>query len=252
LAGKRITLDGQVLEGFDEYGEWGVHTFEGWWDSPEPKERQVERPVGSDGDMDTPVDYKARYPTLTGIFIADSEAKMFEGMNRFSALLQQPSTLEVVGYGRTQWATVKRASGLVITPRTDRVCIWQARVKADDPRKYGASRTFAVATGSPVTAFHRGTYPASPSFIIRGSMPGGYTITVDGWNYTVTKPLVTGFPHRIDYNDGDLYVNGTLTQNSLGNTNLRTIPPGPGVGVGLYPVSTGSGSADMTVWDTYI
>lgn len=252
MAGKRITLDGQVLEGTDQYGEWGVHTFEGWWDSPDVKTRQVERPVGTDGDLDTPVDYQARYPTLTGIFIADSEAKMFEGMNRFSSLLQKPGRLEVAGYGRNQWATVKRTSGLIITPQTDRVCLWQARVKAPDSRKYGGSWTFVVATGAPINAFHRGTYPATPSFIIRGDIPLGYTITVNGWNYTVTKALQTGKPHRIDYNDGDLYVDGVLTQNSLGNTNVEAIPPGPGVGVGLYATGAGSGSADMTVFDTYI
>jgi hypothetical protein len=252
LAGKQIKLDGKVLDCPDEYGDWGVHHFEGWWDSPDAKTKQVERPVGADGDLDTPVDYAARYPSLTGIFIANSEALMFEGMNRFSSLLQQPGVLEVNGYGRDQWANVRRTSQLIITPQTDRVCLWQAKLKAVDPRKFGRSRTFAVAVGAPVNAFHRGTYPASPSFIIRGDMPGGYTITVDGWDYRVTKALQTGKPHRLDYNDGDLYVNGTLTQNSLGNTNLRTIPPGPGVGVGLYPVTTGTGSADMTVWDTYI
>jgi hypothetical protein len=251
LAAKQIILDGKVLEGTDQYGEWGVHTFEGWWDSPDVKTEQIARPK-ADGDFNLPVYYQARYPTLTGIFIADSEAKMFDGMNRFSALLRQPGRLQVVGYGPTQWADVQRASKNPITPQTDRVCLWQVRVKAPDPRKFGDSKTIAVATGAPVTAFHRGNYPATPSFIIRGDIPLGYTITVDGWNYTVTKALQTGRPHRLDYNNGRLYVDGILTQNSLGNTNIATIPPGKTIGVGLYATGAGSGSADMTIVDTYI
>jgi hypothetical protein len=91
-----------------------------------------------------------------------------------------------------------------------------------------------------------------PSFIVRGDMPGGWTLTVNGWNYTVTKPLVSGAPHRVDYNNGRLFVNGTLSQGNLGNTNTTPIPPGQSVGVGLYPNSTGTGSADMTITDTYI
>jgi hypothetical protein len=252
LAAKQIILDGKVLEGTDQYGEWGVQSLEGWWDSPDQKSEQTDRPQGIDGEFTLPVDYKARYVTPMGIFIADSEEKMFMGMNRFSAMLRQPGRLQVVGYGPDQWADVQRSSGLTITPETDRICRWQVRVKAPDPRKFGNSVTMAVATGSPVTAFHRGNYNAMPKFIVRGDMPGGWTLTVNGWNYTVTKPLVTGQPHRVDYNNGRLYVNGVLSQGNLGNTNTTPIPPGQSVGVGLYPVTTGSGSADMTIVDTYI
>jgi len=81
------------------------------------------------------------------------------------------------------------------------------------------------------------------------SAANGQTAT---FSHMHANPLVTGQPHRVDYNNGRLYVNGVLSQGNLGNTNTTPIPPGQSVGVGLYPVTTGSGSADMTIVDTYI
>lgn len=248
---KQILLDGKVLEGTDMYGEWGVHTFEGWWDSPDVKTEQIERP-GADGDFDSPVYYQARYPTLTGIFIANSEALMFEGMNRFSGLLRQRGRLQVVGYGVPQWADVKRASGLVITPQTDRVCLWQARVKAPDSRKYGKSQDF-VRTNGVVSVFHRGNYDAKPTVVVRGSAPGGYRLNGPGGKqYKVTRALVTGIPHRIEFNDGRLRVDGNLVSTGVDSADVWPVPPGQNVDFDINVNSGGTAEATITITDTYI
>lgn len=246
---KQILLDGKVLEGTDMYGEWGVHTFEGWWDSPDAKAEQTPRP-GADGDFVLPVYYQARYPTLTGIFIAESESKMFDGMNRFSALLRNPGRLQVVGYGPTQWANVRRTSALVITPRSDRVCLWQAKVKAPDSRKYGNTRDFVLSGNGDVSVFHRGTYDAHATVVIRGVAPGGYTLWGPGGkNYTVTRPLVDGVPHRVEFNDGLLRVDGVLLPNA-GQSDVWAIPPGPATTFGFS--TSGTAAVTITVTDTFI
>jgi hypothetical protein len=223
--------------------------LEGWFDSPEVKGDTQDRPY-QDGEFDLPIYNQARLVTVSGSLRAKSHAQLHEAGIFLTGAMS--GRFQVTGHGSTMWADVKRNSGIKFTPITDTFAQWQVRLKAVDPRKFGRAVTYAVATGSPVNVSHRGNYNAMPSFIIRGSMPGGYTITVDGWNYTVTRALVTGQPHRVDYNNGRLYVNGTLTQGNLGNTNRAPIPPGQSVGVGLYPVTTGSGSADMTILDTYI
>jgi len=223
--------------------------LDGFWDSPEIKGDTEDRPY-QDGEFDLPVYNQARLVTATGNFHAASHQQLHEAMNFFTGPMS--GRLTVAGHGSIQWADAKRNGGVKFTPVTDVLAQWQVRLKCPDPRKFGESKTVAVATGAPISVFHRGNYNATPSFVVKGSMPGGYTITVNGWNYAVTLPLVSGKPHTVDYNNGRLYVNGVLAQNSLGNTNTTPIPPGISVGVGLYPMTTGSGTADMTITDTYI
>ena len=245
-----ITWAGRTLSGSDRFGEWAVTgELEGWWDSPEVKGDTAERPY-QDGEFDLPVYNQARIITVNGNLRTKGHNQLHEAGNFLTASMS--GRLTVAGHGAVQWADAKRNSGVKFTPVTDTFAQWQVRLKCVDPRKFGESKTVAVATGSPVSVFHRGNYNATPSFVVKGSMPGGYTITVNGWNYAVTLPLVSGKPHTVDYNNGRLYVNGVLAQNSLGNTNTTPIPPGISVGVGLYPMTTGSGTADMTITDTYI
>jgi len=245
-----ITWAGRTLSGSDRFGRWVTTSLEGWWDSPEIRGDAEDRPY-QDGEFDLPVYNQARLITINGNLHADSHAQLHEAMNFLTGPMS--GRLTVTGHGVVQWADAKRNSGVKFTPVTDVFAQWQVRLKCPDPRKFGNSVTTAVATGSPVTVSHRGNYNAMPKFIVRGDMPGGYTITVDGWNYTVTSALVTGQPHRIDYDNGRLYRNGVLTQGSVGIvTTTQPIPPGKSVAVGLYPFTTGSGSADMTIIDTFI
>lgn len=247
---KSIVLNGQILHGTDRTGTYRTTQLEGFFDSAPPKLQDTAR-AWQDGDYDLPVRYGARPVTIGGRVVCPSVGQAVLVRDRLAGLVQGKVRLQVMDQGKTTWADVKLTDPATVK-RTGRVVRFQYHLRAPDPRRYGDTRTLAVATGSPISVSHGGTYNATPSFIIRGSMPGGYTITVDGWNYTVTRPLVTGQPHRVDYNNGRLYVNGTLTQGNLGNTNRAPIPPGQLVGVGLYPVTTGSGSADMTIIDTYI
>jgi len=244
-----ITWAGRTLSGVDRFGKWVTTSLDGWWDSPEVKGDTEDRPY-QDGEFDLPVYNQARLITINGSLHVGNHSHLHEAMNFLTGPIA--GRLQVTGHGSVQWADAKRNSGVKFTPVTDVFAQWQVRLKCVDPRKFGDTKTVAVATGSPISVFHRGNYNATPSFVVKGSMPGGYTITVNVWNYAVTLPLVSGKPHTVDYNNGRLYVNGVLAQNSLGNTNTTPIPPGISVGVGLYPMTTGSGSADMTITDTHI
>lgn len=246
MADKRIILDGKVLEGIDQYGEWGVHTMEGWWDSPAEKTQQVSR-EHADGDYDLPVHYQSRYVTLTGIFIADNEAKMFQGMNRFTGLLRSLGRLQVVGYGVPQWANVRRSSGLTITPATDTICRWQARVKAPDSRKFGDRATFDMTPGSTVTVFHRGNYDATPVIQINGPLTGGATITHPFGQYTFLGDLALGGWVRVDMNTGRLKLNGNDRSDLITRADLCTVPPGS-----TAPFSINRGTGYVEIYDSYI
>lgn len=249
MVAKQITLGGKALDHRDEYGDWGVHTLEGWWDSPAAKGEEVPLP-NADGDYNLPVHYEARYVTATGIYIADSEARMFHGMNRFSALLAAPSRLHVVGYGASQWADVVRTSQNVITPVTDTVCKWQLKMKARDPRKYGDTAQFPL-SGSYTNLFHRGSYLASPMVTVTGNAPGGYTIQEPGGvQYQVTGPLNPGQTHTIDFRTGVFRINGYIINGQTGVTDIWYIEPG--VAKGMRVTSAGVVNATATVVDTFI
>jgi len=247
---EQIIWAGRTIHGSDQFGEWVNTDSTGWDDSPEVKGDTEDVP-NADGELDLPVYNGARLITFGGFLHAKSHHQRHEAQHWFNGAMS--GVLQVMGHGPTLWAPAKRNGATRFEALTDTLAQYQVKLKCVDPRKFGDSVTYSVAVGAPITVGHRGNYAAMPKFIIRGDMPGGYTITVNDWNYTVTKALQTGKPHRLDYDDGLLYVNGTLTDNSFGNTNTTFIPSGPdGVGVGLYPVTTGSGSADMTVIDTYI
>jgi len=248
---KSVFLNGQVLHGSDRFGHWLVTQLEGWGESPPVRVEDTAR-TNQDGDHDLPVRYGARLVTIGGRVICPSESAAQQARTRLTGLVAGKVRAQVTALGETTWADVKLADR-VDAKRSGRLVRFQYQLRAPDPRRFGNSQTVAVATGSPVAVSHRGNYNAMPKFIVRGDMPGGYTITVDGWNYTVTSALVTGQPHRIDYDNGRLYRNGVLTQGSVGIvTTTQPIPPGKSVAVGLYPFTTGSGSADMTIIDTYI
>lgn len=245
---EQITWAGRMLSGTDRFGEWITTNLDGWFDSPEVKGDAVER-EGQDGEFDLPIQHRARLVTVSGHFRAAGHEQLHDAMNHFGA--PTVGRFTVAGHGPVMWADGKRNSGVKFTPITDTLAQWQVGLKFVDPRKYGNSKTFVLDAGATVQVHHRGNYGAMPKFVIRGDAPS-YTLTINGWNYAVSKALQTGKPHRIDYANGKLYVNGALTQNSLGNTNVTTIPPGASVGCGLFLTAGGTGSADMTVTDTYI
>jgi hypothetical protein len=252
LATELIILDGQTLNGADRLGDWKTNSLEGWWDSPEPRGEEAERPQ-ADGDFDLEVFYKARYVTITGRLRAETHEALHQGMNRFSALVQKRARLQVSGHGPAQWADVRRASGLSIAPVTDTFAHWQVRLKAVDPRKFGDLNTFTATPGAPTTVYHRGNYPALPKITVMGDTPNGYTLTVNGWSYTVSVPLVAGSPHVIDYNDGRLRIGGAVVQNSLGTTNTEYVWPGQSEQFSISRTTpAGSPVATMEVLNTYI
>lgn len=252
MAIESIILDGQILSGEDRFGKWKTTgSIDGWWSSPEPKGENVGR-EGSDGDYDLPVDYEARYVTLTGSLRASSHEMQHEAINRFTALVRRRARLQVIGHGAPQWANVVRASGFKMEPLTDTYSQWQARVKAPDPRKYGNTQNFTRTNGS-VEVFHRGNFDAHPTIVVRGSAANGYRINGPGGKqYRVSRALVTGVPHRIEFNDGLLRVDGNLVPNGVDRADVWPILPGQATAFDVNVLSGGTAEATITVTDTYI
>lgn len=251
MAAELIILDGQVLSGEDRFGKWKTTgDIDGWWSSPEPKGEDQSR-ENEDGDYDLPVQYAARYITLTGSVRTKGHAQQHQAMNRFSGLLRKKSRLQVSGHGPTQWADVVRASSLKIEPLTDTYAQWQVRVKAPDPRKFGDANVYTISPGQTLPLFHYGNADASPIFDVTGDMPAGYTLVGPGGKTFVAPTAVSSArKHYLDMSEGLLRVNGNYWTGQTAKADLWTIPPGQQVNTGL--TATGTGAAKVTVYDTYI
>jgi hypothetical protein len=249
-----VNVEGLIFSGMRGPFAIGPDGFDGWDDGVEMRVTDTPRPQAH-GSYDLPVYGGSRIINISGYALAKSVDELDQLGDRLTGLLAggQKGRIAVTKNGRTRWTDCRLATQTKFTERHGQATgDFQVQLWCADGRKYGESNDFEVANGSPGTVYHRGNFPATPKIVVRGEIANGYTVTVDGWNYAVSKALQTGKPHRIEYSTGRLYVDGVLTQNSLGNTNLTNIPPGKSVGFGLYPTSGGSGTATMTLLDTYI
>ncbi|BCW47900.1 hypothetical protein [Arthrobacter sp. StoSoilB13] len=248
---ERITWGARTFSGVDRFGEWVVTGgMEDWWGSPDTKGEVVDRP-DADGELDLPVYNQARLLTLSGSLHTDSHEQMHEAQAYFASPMF--GRFMVAGHGPTQWADGKRNSGAKFLPVTDRFAQWQVRLKFVDPRKYGETWTWAASVGAPASGiWHRGNYDATARFVVAGSMPDGYKLTIKGLIFNVTAPLVTGHPHSIDYGTGRLSIDGAIVHGGLGWGFTPGITPGVPTALAIEPNTTGTGTATLTLLDTYI
>jgi len=240
---------GRTLSGVDRFGKWVCTSLDGWWDSPEVKGETSDRP-NSDGEFDLPVYNEARLVTATGHLHAGSHAQLHEAMNFFTGAMA--GRFQASGHGSVQWADAKRNSGVKFTPVTDVFAQWQVRLKCVNPRKFGNSQDF-VRTNGTVSVFHRGNFNALPTVVVRGSAANGYRLNgPGGLQYKVTRALVSGIPHRIEFTDGRLRVNGTVVATGADSADVWPVPPGQSVDFDINVLSGGTAEATITVTDTYI
>lgn len=249
---EQIIWAGRTLSGVDRLGKWVATGFDGWWDSPEIRGESVDRP-NSDGEYDLPIYNEARLVTATGHLHTTSHAQMHEAMNYFTGAMS--GRLQVAGHGSVQWADAKRNSGAKFTPVTDVFAQYQVRLKCVDPRKYGDANTYTVPSGSSyVTVFHRGNAVGYPVVKVSGDMPGGYVLQSSaGAEYRVTTPLTSGNPHTIDMATGLLTRGGLLVSGGVIRADLWRVPGGTtATNLRLQPITTGTGTATVTLLDSFI
>ncbi|MGO2938565.1 MAG: hypothetical protein ACTICQ_13465 [Glutamicibacter arilaitensis] len=247
-----ILLDGFPLTGPAREGVWKrLGELEGWFDSPDPKRKSVQRENG-DGNYPSEIHYESRLITFTGRVTSKNHKYLHEAGNRLVALPGRGGKQFVVkGHGPTQEAIVDPRGKVSITFPTDTRMEFQIPLEAVDPFKYGERRFKSVASGASDTVFHRGTVEAWPSVTVSGSMPDGYTVTIGGQSVSVPMGIPSGATHTIDYRRRRLYVNGSLFMGAFGASNFRSVPPGRRTTAALAAPS-GSGSATFTVYDTYV
>ncbi|WP_285240058.1 hypothetical protein [Pseudarthrobacter sp. MEB009] len=249
MAADQIKWAGRTLSGADRFGHWSCDVPDGWFDSPESKGEQADRP-NADGEHDLPIYNQSRLVTFDGLLHAKSHEVLHDAGIFLTAAMQ--GRAQVAGHGATQWADGKKNGRIRFRPITATLATWQVPLKFVDPRKFGELRKFVATPGGDATAFHRGNYDAKTVVTVSGSMPGGYRLGVGGLAFVITRPLLPSVPHVIDYNDGRLRINGLVVHGNITESFTPGIKPGTPTVVSLTATTTGTGTASFAVYDTYI
>lgn len=250
MAGKQVMLDGQIIHGRDSYGWWNSLAMEGWDSTPEPKTSLTSR-VNEDGDFDMPVKYEARTVALNGRLIAKDPAQARLARRRLTGLLMDGGLFSLTDDdGITISANARRgriAPGAV----RGRFLTFQMELRFPDPYKYGHARTVPLTIGGSVGLFHRGNARAWPLVRVTGSFPNGYTLNGPGGKRFVVLTNPGSGTHLLDMRQGLLQVNGNYFTGQTSQTDVWSVAPGQESAMSLT-ASSGSGSAVITLTDTYI
>lgn len=222
---KQVLFGDQILHGQDRSGQWVVEKLAGWYEAPESKGGGEARPL-SDGDFDGQSNYGPRMVTVDGILFHRSRGELVSAMERFNGLAKLTAQkLVVTDAGLSRYANVK-SLGTSWTAHTLDASRFQVRLKSDDSFKYGESYAVGGSSGSPASLFHRGTVPAWPVVTVTGSSAGGYTLTLNGRSVAVTRALVSGTSHTVDFRTGIIRAGSSVVRGGLSTANFSPINPG--------------------------
>jgi len=228
--------------------------FKGWDDGVDMRLENTARP-GAHGSFNLPVFQDARTVVLTGSAVADSSRELRQIGDRLTGLLAGGGVgrVQVERDGDVQWADCRLAAKTMFEEVGEQgAASFQVQLWCPDPRKFGNARDF-VRTNGTVSVFHRGNFDALPTVTVRGSAANGYRLNgPGGLQYKVTRALVSGIPHRIEFTDGRLRVNGTVVATGADSADVWPVPPGQSVDFDINVLSGGTAEATITVTDTYI
>ena len=236
-----LSVDGLEFVGGDGDCDWSLDTLDGWFDGPDTKFTDSSRLL-QHGSFDVPVFSAARTVTVGGLCFTSTAAEQEDAARRLTRIL--PTLGPVVGHfgSRVLTGMGKRVGSAKFDPLVyGSVAEYQVQFWFPDPRLYGEQ--VALPSGSTVKLWHYGNTNAVPVFTVSGSMGSGYTITGPGGQvFQVSKPLVSGHPHTVDFRTGRVTVDGGLVVDQTPVAQVWTVPPGDPVTATL----SGAGSGSLT------
>jgi hypothetical protein len=122
------------------------------------------------------------------------------------------------------------------------------QLKFADPFLYGDTRDFIPGRD----AYHSGNVDAWPVQVVVGGAPSGYTILgPNNRQFIVTTALNEGHPHRIDFADGRLTIDGIRSSGGVDRMEVWPVPAGADVAQSLV-VPAGYANLTTFVTDTAV
>lgn len=246
-----VRIGGVVFDGGDGHEGFTIASkgFVGWLDGVTQRRDDTPLPQAH-GSFDAPGFGAARVVSIQGLCWADSDRKLGWYGRQLTGLLADGGMDRLVAnyMGLEAFADMRLAAGSQTQFSTripGRLADYQIQFWAPDPRIFGNTQTF---TGTSVTAFHYGNFPADPVVTVVGPQVGGYTITGPGGaTFTVTQDPGAGHAHTIDFATGLVSLDGVVQSGVVSSADTWTIPPGQQVAM-----SISAGSMTVAVKDTFI
>lgn len=227
--------------------------LDGWDDGVDMRRNNLDR-AHAHGSYAMPGYLDSRVVSITGRVLADSPAECERIGQRLTGLMAdgQMARMQVTTETGTQWADCFLSARTRFTPDySRRNAAFQIQLWCPDPWKFGDANVYTINPGQTVPLFHYGNAAASPIFEVTGDMPSGYTLRgPDSKTFVAPTSVASARKHLLDMSEGLLKVNGYYWTGQTANADLWTIPPGQQVNTGL--TTTGTGTAKVTVYDTFI
>lgn len=220
--------------------------FEGWWGRPTTRSADVEHRSGHGGPL-LPTLVGSRQVAVTGRFMRAGRSTRYL-TDRLSGL-PLAGRLTVQDDEGSQWATAQLIDVSVERAVENANAAFQLIWRCPDPHKYGESREI-VSSGANVQAFHYGNADAWPIFTVTG-FAGGYRIIGPGGTYQVGSKSA-GAVDTIDFADGLLVRNGNHVTRQVSQRDVWPVKPFQQSQWRVQAVGSGSGTATMTLLDTYL
>lgn len=238
---------------FDSEARYGFTLDRDTWDvedGPVARSRAVERPGG--GAFDLAPEMDATSFTLGSKCFARSPEELFQYGRLLRGLGADGSRLRVVvsNHGEQQWTWARRRGGR-FRPTPFGWAFYQLVLDQPDYRWFGEARSF-TSPRSDVEAFHYGNHSATPAFRVTGPMNGGYRIVSESTTFEVLSTLPAGAVDEVDFETGLVHRDGVQLKSAQGLRQRFVVPGGGNVSWRVEPVTSGSGTAVLTLPDTYV
>lgn len=196
------------------------------------------------GEYDMPVFRSRRTIELAGYVVADSADDLARMGDRFAGLLASGDLGRVTfdEGGLRRWANVRIHGTPSFEPTYRARADFELELRAPDPRIVGKP---IRQVGTVVDVVNRGTFPATPRIQIDGNGNHTYTVTGPGGRrWVVTQDLVPEHAHVLDFETGDLIIDGNVILDGLEEADPWTCPPSKSTRITLDP---GGNTAVMTI-----
>lgn len=202
------------------------------------------------GIFDLPVFRRARLVSISGWAFAPSAFELARMRDQLVGLGADGGLVEFAfeDDGGTRMLSGRVNSCKMPQHGRDHTVRWapfSLSIECRDPRMYGEARSFS---GSSVSVFQYGNFPAAAVVEVPGPVAAPYTISgPDGRKFTVTQSLASAQKHSIDFRTGRVSRGGAVQLGVVSRGEVWAIPPGKQV-----PMSITSGSMTVKVTDTYM
>lgn len=253
----RATIQGVSFEGDESERGFGLDLeggFLGWDDAPDMRHDEHAL-VTAHGAFDVPGFLSPRVISFSGLCITSSPEEQQLYRNRLMGIAADGDKrrLEVDHGGTTLWADVRRSGSPQFRIASyGEVAHYQIEFWAADPRKFGETQSFTALANNAVDVWHWGNFGASPVVVVDGYMPSGtYAVEAFGRRFHVSRPLLPGHPHTLNFAGGQLLVDGAVTVGGVLEADAWTVPGGSKVGHYLN-MPSGYGQMTVKLTDTYI